>query len=149
MTPIEGKRMRREDAYDALEQARLLDAKVRPMGRWYTLYGVAFGLTSTVLLLAVGITGTVGGAMAGLAFFLVALVVLIVYSLRQPVKPLDHTKLHNWGMAGWSLVYVVAMVPGSVLFRGELLWWVPLAVLSAVPTTVTGLIVLRRSGRVR
>ncbi|MEU3018158.1 MULTISPECIES: hypothetical protein [unclassified Nocardiopsis] len=149
MTAIEGAPMRREDAYDALERARLLDARIRPRGRWYTLYGVVFGLTSAVLLLIVGITGTVTGVVVGLALYAAVLGALIVYSVRQPVKPLDYARLHNWGMAGWTLVYTVAIVAGSVFFRGEPLWWVPMAVLSAVPTTVVGLVVLRRSGRGR
>lgn len=137
--------MRREEAWDALERARAMDAKVRPMGRWYAVYGVGFGLTSMVLLLIIGVSDTVTGVFVGLAFYFVALTALIVYSMTRPVKPLGYNKLHNWGIGVWTPVYVTAVLVGSILFRGELLWWVPMALLSAVPTSVVGLIVLRRS----
>lgn len=141
--------MRREEAQDALEQARALDAKVRPMGRWYTLYGIGFGLTSMVLLLIIGVSGSVAGVAVGLVFYGIALTALIVYNMTRPVKPLGLDRLHNWSMAVWTPFYCVAVVVGSVYFRGELLWWVPMAVLSALPTSVAGLTLLRRTGSTR
>ncbi len=137
--------MRREEAWDALEQAGAMDAKVRPMGRWYALYGIGFGLTSMILLLIIGISDSVAGVVVGMTFYAIALSALVVYSTTRPVKPLGYNRLHLWGIGVWTPAYVTAVVVGSILFRGELLWWVPMAVLSAVPTSVVGLIVLRRS----
>ena len=137
--------MRREEAWDALEQAEALDAKIRPRGRWYAVYGFGFGLTSMTTLLVIGITNSLTGLFVGIAFYLVLLAVLSVYSHVQPVQPLDYHRLHNWGIGVWTPVYVTAVVVGSIFLRGELLWWVPMAVLTAVPTSVVGLIVLRRS----
>lgn len=138
--------MRREEAWDALEQARAMDAKVRPMGRWYTLYGIGFGLTSMVLLLIIGISGTPAGLIVGMVFYGIALTALIVYSTTRPVTPRDFTRFHGWSMAVWTPLYTVAVVVGSIFFQGEPLWWVPMAVLTALPTSVAGLIVWRRSG---
>lgn len=145
----EGMRMRREEAWDALEQARAMDAKVRPMGRWYALYGIGFGLTSMVLLLIIGISASTTGVAVGMVFYGVALTALITYNVTRPVKPLGLDKLHNWSMAVWTPLYCVAAVAGAIFFRGELLWWVPMAVLSALPTSVAGLVALRRSGSAR
>ncbi|MGW5880086.1 hypothetical protein ACWFMI_26410 [Nocardiopsis terrae] len=137
--------MHREEARDALERARAMQAKVGPRGRWYAVYGFGFGLTSMVLLLIIGITGTVTGVLVGLAFYLVMLTALILYSRRQPVQPLGYARLHNWGIGVWAPVYATAVVAGSIFFQGESAWWVPMAVLSALPTSVAALVVLRRS----
>lgn len=145
----EGMRMRREEAWDALEQARAMDAKVRPMGRWYALYGIGFGLTSMVLLLIIGISGTVAGVFVGLAFYAVALTALLVYSTTRPVTPRGYSRFHGWSMAVWTPLYCVAVVAGAIYFQGVLIWWVPMAVLSALPTSVAGLVALRRSGSAR
>lgn len=137
--------MRREDAWDALEQARDMNKRVRPMGGWYAAYGILYGLTSLGLVLTLGLADSGVGVIVASVVAVTIICLLSVYSLRQPVKPLGHGPLHVWGVATWGLIYGVALFVGMYLFPGDMLWWAPMAVLSALPTSVTGLIALRRS----
>ncbi|WP_017602476.1 hypothetical protein [Nocardiopsis alkaliphila] len=141
--------MRREEAWDALEQAQALEKKVRPMGHWYAVYGIGYGVVSLTLLLSMGLSDSVMGVIVGTSFFALALSLLSLYMVKQPVKPLHYGKLHTWGIAGWGVIYSLAIVVGMIFFQGEPLWWVPMALLSAIPTSGAGLIVLRRAGRAR
>ncbi|MEU3306219.1 hypothetical protein ACWGSK_19930 [Nocardiopsis sp. NPDC055551] len=145
MTTTEGVHMRREDAWDALEQAQNLNERVRPMGGWYAFYGIAYGMVSLGLVLSLGITNSAVGSLVASVVAVTIICLLSVYSARQPVKPLGYGPLHAWGIAAWGVIYGVALFVGMYVFPGDLLWWAPMAVLSALPTTVTGLIALRRS----
>ncbi|GAB3710046.1 hypothetical protein GCM10027590_02260 [Nocardiopsis nanhaiensis] len=137
--------MRREEAWDALEQAEALDAKIRPRGRWYAVYGLGYGFASLILVLILGLAPSAMGVIVGSSFFAVALALLSFYMAKQPVKPLHYGKLHSWGIGGWGVIYTLSLFVGLTFLQGELLWWVPMAVLSAVPTSVAGLIALRQS----
>ena len=137
--------MRREEAWDALEQAQTMDAKIRPKGRWYAVYCFGYGLASLIGLLVMGVPGTVLGMVVGSCVLAAMIVGLSFYQLGQPVKPLGYGKLHVWGISLWGAVYSLTLVVGMTLFQGDPAWWVPMALLSAVPTSVAGVIVLRQS----
>lgn len=141
--------MRREQAWDALEQAQAMEKKVLPMGGWYAIYGIGYGIAGLTFLLVMGLSDSITGVIVGTSFFALALSLLSLYMAKQPVKPLHYGKLHTWGIAGWSVIYSLAVIVGMIFFQGEPLWWVPMALLSAIPTSVAGLIVLRRAGRAR
>ncbi|WP_017570523.1 hypothetical protein [Nocardiopsis halotolerans] len=137
--------MRQDEALDALERARAMDTKVRARGRWYAVYGIGYGLMSLVVVLTMGLTGTAMGASAAMAIVAVCLTALSVYQARQPVKPLGYARLHAWGILLWGAVYGLTVVAGMYFFPQVTAWWVPMAVLSALPTSVAGYVALRRS----
>ncbi|MBR8740841.1 hypothetical protein DSY14_03720 [Nocardiopsis sp. MG754419] len=137
--------MHRDDAWDALERARAMDRKVRPMGGWYAIYGIAFGMTSLGLLLTMGVTNSGTGAIIGSSVALPMIFLLITYANRQPVTPRGYGHLHLWSLAAWTAIYGTTIFVGMYVFPGDLTWWVPMAVVSALPSSIAGLIALRRS----
>ncbi|MCK9869342.1 hypothetical protein MRI28_06685 [Nocardiopsis dassonvillei] len=137
--------MRRNEALDALERAEAVGTRVRALGRWYAVYGIGYGLMSMAVVLTMGLSGTLWGVAVAMAVLAVALTALSVYQARQPVKPLGYARLHLWGITLWGAVYALTVVAGMYLFPQDPAWWIPMAVLSAVPTSVAGCMALRRS----
>ncbi|MFD6950412.1 hypothetical protein A6A08_06330 [Nocardiopsis sp. TSRI0078] len=137
--------MRQDEALETLERAETVGTRVRALGRWYAVYGIGYGLMSMVVVLTMGLSQTLRGVVVAMAVLAVCLTALSVYQARQPVKPLGYARLHAWGIGVWGAVYGLAVVAGMYLFPEDPAWWIPMAALSAVPTSVAGCMALRRS----
>ncbi|MBE3000509.1 hypothetical protein IDM40_17630 [Nocardiopsis sp. HNM0947] len=138
--------MREDEARDALERAGSVENRVRRGGRWLAGYCALYGTGSIAVVLAVGLAPH-GPLRTGVfAVFMVMVVVLVVWAATRPVKPRGFAWLHTGMIAGWAVLYTVALNVGLRAFPGDPAWWVPMAVATAVPPWVLAAYMLRTSG---
>ncbi|GAA1084605.1 hypothetical protein GCM10009603_11810 [Nocardiopsis exhalans] len=149
MTAAEGARMRRDEALDALEEAGVMRARVRTMGRWYLTFSSVFAAAAVVLLLTLGfLPDTPAAVVVGVLFGLTVLT-LLVWSATRPVTPHRFAWIHGFAMLGWGAVYGVVLLAGNQYFPGVPAWWAVGALLSAVPPLVAGYLTVRGSRSTR
>lgn len=137
--------MRRDEALDALEQAKAMDAKVRPGGSWYMAFGTVFGVGSAVVVLVVGLFPGSTLMTVVMVLFFVMLAALLAWALTRPVSPRRFGWIHGLTMAAWSAIYLTAILAGQLYFHEEPRWWIPAALACALPPLIGGYIALRRS----
>lgn len=141
--------MRREEAWDALEQARVLEEKVRPMGGWYMSFGAVFAAGSTILILTLGLSTNPAAQVLVSVLFGLMIAVLLLWALTRKVVPRGFAWIHGSGMIGWGGLYGATLLLGNRYFPGDVTWWVGGALACAVPPLVAGFLSLRRAGRAR
>lgn len=137
--------MREEEAHYALEHARAMQDKVRPLGGWYLIYGVVFSAVSTLLILALGLSTNPTAHWAASVLFAVVTAALLLWAATRKVVPRGFAWLHGLGMIGWGVLYGVTLILGNRHFPGEATWWVGGALACAVPPLVAGFLALRRA----
>ncbi|WP_143046326.1 MULTISPECIES: hypothetical protein [unclassified Streptomyces] len=71
---------------------------------------------------------------------LLPLFALVIYTATRPVVPRHHRALYAVITATGGGVYALTVTLGTVLFSGEPLWWVPGAILCAVPFFLVGML---------
>ncbi|WP_406638240.1 hypothetical protein [Amycolatopsis sp. WGS_07] len=120
-------------AEQALRTAESASSKVLAQGRWYPKALLALGVLEAAILLAGGL-GNVGLLL--MPGSLVPLFVFIVYTATRPVVGRHQRVLYPILGASVSLVIAIAAPLGQVRFTANPAWWVPAAVLSAVPFLV-------------
>lgn len=139
----------REEALGALEQAEAMDAHTRGRGRWYAGYATVYAAASCGLLLALGLMPSPVTVAWATPLFLVVIAGLTAFALSRPVQPRGYKALHGGMIAAWSGVYTLTVVVGATAFPGEMLWWTPGALASAVPPLVVAYLALRRGRSTR
>ncbi|MEW2353794.1 hypothetical protein [Spirillospora sp. NPDC029432] len=135
------------DAATALERAGELKATVRRRSRWMVRYQLAYGASTFVSVLLLGLFPNAAGFTISIAFWLAAVVLLSVYAQRQPVahRGLGHS--HAIMIGSWTLVYFAVLFPGVNWFRGDLAWWLPGSFAVAVPPLLMAYLTARRAAR--
>ncbi|MFC4563986.1 hypothetical protein ACFO4E_19160 [Nocardiopsis mangrovi] len=136
--------MNRDQAQQALATAEAAGGTAARGGRWYAGFSVAYAAISVGLTLTVGLAPSlwvIGGATA---VSLAAIGALTVYALRRPVAPRRYAALHLCSMVAWGAIYMVVLMGGTGGFKGDLAWWVPGALLTAVPPLVAAAVSARR-----
>ncbi len=141
--------MRREEALDALEQAGVMRARVRTMGRWYMTFSAVFAVAAVVLLLTLGFLADTPAAVVVGALFGLTVIGLIVWSATRPVTPPRFGWIHGFAMLGWGAVYGVVLLVGNRYFPGVAAWWIGGALLSAAPPLIAGYLTVRGSRSAR
>lgn len=138
--------MREEEAREALDQAGALGHRVRGGGRWLALYCAVFGVGSLSVVLATGLAAHGPLHTAVMAVFGIMVLVLVVWASTRPVTPRRFTWLHTAMILGWTILYSVALLVGLNFFPGEPAWWVPMALVTALPPWALTAYMLRASG---
>ena len=133
-----------EDAAAALARAQELGSTVRSGSKWYVRYQVLYGCASAVAVLAIGLLSHPYGVAFGMGFWVLALTGLSVYAARQPVARRGFTRWHNGLIISWGLLYFAVLFPGTTWFEGVAAWWVPGAMLVALPGLIGGYLEARR-----
>lgn len=136
--------MRPDEAMDALERARVAEQRTRSRGAWYAVFAAAYAAASCALLLALGLAPSKATALWVTPAFLAVVAALVVFALRQPVRPRGFGALHVGAMAAWGVVYMVTLMVGVNVFPGETAWWVSGAVASTVPPLAAGCVAWHR-----
>lgn len=137
--------MRQNEAREALALARKVESRARFGGGWYMGFGLAFGAASCLLTLTIGLYPTPWAMGLAMGLFWVFLAVLITWAVTRAVVPRGFGRLHGVGMGVWGLVYGLVLLLGTRHFPQDPSWWVPGAVVTALPLLVTGYLSLRRS----
>jgi len=141
-----------ERAHVTVDQARSAlagaDAARRGLaarGRWLAGYFGAFAVGSAVVVALIGLGGDAGTTLAMVGW--VALVsVGVAYAATRPVRLRREGWLHAGGWVTWGAVYGVVLAVGHPR-HGEVAYWLPAALVSAVPLAATALVALRWSRR--
>ncbi|MFE0377672.1 hypothetical protein ACFW1M_19270 [Streptomyces inhibens] len=133
-----------KDAAAALARAQELSSTVRAGAKWYVRYQVVYGCAAAVVVLAIGLLSRPYGVAIGVGFWGLVVAGLSVYSARQRVARRGFGRWHASMIIAWGLLYAAVLVPGSIWFPGVVAWWVPGAVVVALPGLIGGYLEARR-----
>lgn len=123
------------EAAEALRQRQRLDEKVRSRSGWSRRYLLIYAAGAVVTALLVGLASPMV-AVVGTGLWIVLCSGLGIWSQRQPVSQAGWTRRHHLFIGTWAALWAVVVIPGSAWFRGNPAWWVPGALLMAVPALV-------------
>lgn len=136
--------MQEREAHDALEQAQVLERKVRHHGIWMATYCVLYSTVSFVLVLTVGLfPGTPTFMM--MAVFFVLVVALVVWASTRPVTPRHFVRLHTTMILSWTVCYTLGLLIGRLYFMENPTWWFLAATATVLPGLIVALVSLRQS----
>ena len=137
--------MRRDEAQDALEQAKELKTRMGGQGRWYAVFGVGYAVMGCGLILALGLLPSPEALPWTMGAFGVALALLLAYALTRPAQPRNLATLHLSMMSTWAGIYLVTLMVGFFIFPDTTAWWVSGAAVSCIPPLTVAYVALRQS----
>ncbi|MBC3761394.1 hypothetical protein ACUN7V_05390 [Quadrisphaera oryzae] len=115
-------------------------------GRWLATYFATFAVGSVVVVSVIGLVpGPVGVSLA-MAAWVVLISVCVSWAARRPVRLRSEGRLHALAWGSWAVVYGVVLVTGESLGAGPS-YWLPAAVVTAVPLAACAVLALRWSRR--
>ncbi|RCG30544.1 hypothetical protein DQ384_14655 [Sphaerisporangium album] len=115
--------------------------------RWWHVGSVfLLGLAMLVLTLAYGLLMDGPAQSTTFVVLLIPLLVLVIYTARRPAVPRHHRTLYSSVTPIGAVLYAITVVFGRVFFPSALWWWVPGAILCALPFFLVGLLNLRAAG---
>jgi hypothetical protein len=128
----------------ALARAQELDATVRSGSRWYVRYQLIYAGAAAVAVFSLGLLNSPSGVAIVTACWMSVIAALIVYAIRQPVTRRGFGRRHTIMILAWALLYQAVLFPGVFWFQGDLTWWLPGAVVVALPGLVGAYLEARR-----
>jgi hypothetical protein len=121
------------EATSALEHAARLAASTRTRGwRWVRLYLSGWAAASVGLVLALGLGGRIG-FVVGMSAWAVIVTAGVTWAARQGSMAAGTRRRLVFGAGSWALVYGATLFVGLDRFAGDVTFWVPAALVSAVP----------------
>ena len=133
------------DAQALLGTAERLAQRSRRAARWYALYLLLYGVGTFALALLIGIAPGPLGVSLGMGVWMVLLIGLTVYQRRQQALIRQFARLHLIVISTWAVLWVITVVVGTIFFVGDLSWWVPAGLVTALPALVGASYVLRQT----
>lgn len=131
-------------AVAALARAQELRSTVRDGTKWYAWYQVIFGSAAAVMVLSIGLISKPYGVAIGCGIWITVIIGLSVYAARQRVARLGFQRRHAGLIIAWGLLYGGVLSAGLIWFPGVVAWWVPGALLVALPGLIGGYLETRR-----
>ncbi|MDQ2623576.1 MAG: hypothetical protein M3Y20_00305 [Actinomycetota bacterium] len=124
----------------ALDSAASAEASVRAHARWMPVYMIAFGLGFGGIAILLGMVDSFAWRM-GLfaAIWLVFVVTMVRWASTRPASARRVGRRLVLPWVGTSVLYGVALFVGTGRFQGELAFWLPAAVVIALPLVIGGL----------
>ena len=120
------------DARSALADADGARAALTGRGRWVRGYLIAFAAGSVALVLLLGLAGR-AGLIAGMTIWFVLVVTAVAWSSRQRVVLPGSGRLLGIAFGVWGALYGIALAVGLTTAPGSAAYWVPAAVVVALP----------------
>lgn len=133
-----------KDAVAALARAQELRSTVRDGTRWYAWYQVIYGSATAVTMLCTGLISRPYGVAIGCGVWIAVIVGLSVYAARQRVTRWGFQRRQASLLIVWGLLYGGVLSAGLIWFPGVAAWWVPGALLVALPGLIGGYLEARR-----
>lgn len=102
------------------------------------------GTGGTVLFAA--LIGTAPGRIGvaiGLAYWLLALIGLTLYQRRQRALIKRFATLHLIVIMTWASLWIITVMAGSYFSPGDLSWWLPAGIVTALPAMIGAIVVYR------
>lgn len=126
--------MTRERAAADLDRARRAAGRVRTESRWMGTYLAVFAVGFGVLTLVLGLVSPLWLRMTVAGALWIPLVVgMVVWAVRRRASDRGTGRRVLWGWLGTGGLYALALVVGTPARLGEPLYWVPAAVVVALP----------------
>lgn len=132
------------DAAAALARVQELDSTVRKSSKWYVRYQVLYGCAAAVMVLSIGLLPPPYGVAIGTGFWMATVAGLSFYAVRQRVSRRGFGRRHIGMIMVWALLYLAVLFPGVMWHQGAASWWVPGAVVVALPGLIGGYLEARR-----
>lgn len=128
----------REQAAAELARADTAAGRVRAGSRWIATYLVVFGVGFGAVTLLLGLVQPLALRMTIFAVCWPILIVgMVIWSRRQPAAPRGRL-VGVWGWIGTGVLYGVALFVGTPTLIGRVEYWVPAAIVVALPLCVAG-----------
>ncbi|HET6858728.1 MAG TPA: hypothetical protein VFH94_16765 [Streptomyces sp.] len=138
--------MNKKEAADALASADALTSRMRQGGGRRYLLVFLLGVVMLAMTAVYGLLIQPNMEYALPVVLLLPFFLLVIYTATRPVLPRHYRGLYAVITAGGAGVYSLTVTLGTAVFSGEPLWWLPGAVLCAVPFFLVG-ILERNAGR--
>ncbi|MYT15709.1 hypothetical protein YWIDRAFT_05187 [Streptomyces sp. SceaMP-e96] len=132
--------MDRKEAREALTSADALASRIRRGARWRAPLAFLLGIVMMVLTALYGLLIQPSVRYAVPVVLLLPLFALVIYTATRPVVPRHYRALYAVITATGGGIYAVTVTLGTALFSGEPLWWVPGAILCALPFFLVGIL---------
>ncbi len=132
-------------AQDLIGTAERLAQRSRRAARWYAVYLLFYGVGTFALALLIGIAPGPLGVSLGMGLWLLLLVGLTVYQRRQRALIKRFARLHLIVISTWAVLWVVTVVVGTIFFVGDLTWWIPAGLVTALPALIGAAYVFRQT----
>ena len=132
-------------AQDLLSSGERLAQRSRRAARWYAFYLLLYALGTFVLALLIGIAPGPLGVTVGMVIWLVLLVGLTLYQRRQQALIRRFASLHVIVIMTWASLWVITVIAGTFFFVGDLSWWIPAGIVTALPALIGALVVFRQT----
>ena len=128
-----------QEAAATLAGAAALTRRTRIRGtRWIRTYLLAWGLGGIGMVLAIGMGGQVG-FFVGMAAWAALVTTGVTWASRQGVMAQGSRKRLAVAAASWAVVYGAALFVGLPGQAGNLAYWLPAALATALPMVVAAL----------
>ncbi len=137
--------MTETSANELLTTAERLAQRSRRAARWYALYLVLYALGTVLLALLIGIAPGPLGVSIGMGVWLVLLVGLTLYQRRQQALIKKFVALHTIVIMTWASLWIITVIAGTFFFVGDLSWWLPAGIVTALPALIGSLVVFRQT----
>ncbi|MDP4502366.1 hypothetical protein [Nonomuraea turcica] len=135
--------MDREQAAHALSDAGAAGSRLRAKARLHAAVSFVLGLAAVAILLVFGVLVPPPASYAIMGVGLLPLIALGIYTGSRPVVPRHYAALYQICGAAGAGIYSVVVVVGAAVFPGSLAWWLPGALLTAVPFFAVGYLDLK------
>lgn len=133
----------------ALDRANALAGSTTTRGRrWVRTYLLGWAAASVGLVLAIG-TGGTAGMIVGLIGWGLLVTAGVTWTRRQGVVPRGAGRRIGIGAGLWAAAYGLVIAVGTSSLSGDLRFWLPAAVFTAVPLVVVALLPARDGGAPR
>jgi hypothetical protein len=132
-------------ARDLLGTAERLAQRSRRAARWYAVYLLLYGVGTFALALLIGLAPGPMGVGVGMGVWLVLLIGLTLYQRRQQALIKRFARLHLIVISTWAALWVGTVVVGTVVFVGDLTWWIPAGLVTALPALIGAAYVFRQT----
>ncbi|GAB3205260.1 hypothetical protein ACQEU5_02070 [Marinactinospora thermotolerans] len=134
----------RGEARTALTTAGVIDAKVRATGRWYASWAACYAVLTAGCTAVLGLFPGPGVIVVATLTWASAIALLTALAQRRSATvPRGQGRRHGMMILAWALLYGAVLLIGLYLFPGEPAWWIPGALLTAVPPAVAAWQTLR------
>ena len=132
-------------ADELLTSAERLAQRSRRAARWYGCYLLLYAIGTVALAFLIGVAPGPLGVSLGMGAWLVLLVGLTLYQRKQRALIKKFAALHTIVIMTWASLWIITVIAGSFYFVGDLSWWVPAGLVTALPALLGSLLVFRQT----
>lgn len=137
--------MTETSADELLTSAERLAHRSRRAARWYGFYLLLYALGTFALAFLIGVAPGPLGVSIGMGVWVVLLFGLTLYQRRQQALIKKFAALHTIVIMTWASLWIITVIVGTFYFVGDLSWWVPAGLVTALPALLGSLLVFRQT----